>query len=55
MNIAGHTFAPPTFSIGWLIALLVLVVVLVFWISGSPLTRDWLLALLAALAVSRLT
>jgi hypothetical protein len=49
MNIAGHAV-----GIGWLIALLVLIVTLVFWISGHDLTKDWVLALIAALAVARL-
>jgi hypothetical protein len=45
----------PPISIGWLIALLVLVVCLVFAISDVDLTREWILGLIAALAVARLT
>lgn len=41
-------------GIGWLIALLVLVVVVIFALSGHALTRDWLLAGFAALALARL-
>lgn len=40
--------------IGWLLALFVLIVVLIFAISGHALTRDWLLAGFAALALARL-
>jgi hypothetical protein len=37
---------------GWLIALLVLVVVVIFALSGHAITRDWLLAGFAALALA---
>jgi hypothetical protein len=45
---------PEWFGLGWLIALVVLLVVLIFAISGGALTRDWLLAFFGALAVARL-
>lgn len=43
-----------TFGIGWLLALLVLVVVVILAVSGHALTRDWALALIAGLALARL-
>lgn len=43
-----------TFGLGALVALLVLIVCLVFAISDTALTRDWILGLIAALAVARL-
>jgi hypothetical protein len=46
--------AMPQWSIGELIALLVLVVCLVLWLMGGP-PDDRTLALIAALAVARLT
>lgn len=49
MQIHGYSV-----GIGALIALLVLVVVLIFAISGHALSRDWLLAGFAALAIARL-
>jgi hypothetical protein len=44
----------PGFGLGWLIALLVLVVCLVLWVSGHALSDDAILGLIAALAVARL-
>lgn len=44
----------PGFGIGWIIALLVLVVCLVIWLAGHALSDDLILALIAALAVARL-
>jgi hypothetical protein len=41
-------------GLGWLIALLVLVVVVILAVSGAALTRDWTLGLIAALAVARM-
>lgn len=42
------------FTIGWLIALLVLVIVVVLAVIDHALTRDLLLACLGGLALSRL-
>lgn len=44
----------PAIGIGFLLALAVLVVVLIFAISGHPLTRDWLLGLIGLLALARM-
>jgi hypothetical protein len=44
----------PAVSIGWLIALIVLVVCVVLWLVGGP-PNERVLALIAALAVARLT
>lgn len=41
-------------SIGALIALLVIIVVIIFAVTGHALDRDWILAGFAALAVARL-
>lgn len=41
-------------SIGWLIALLVLIVCVVLWFLGKPLTSGEVLLLIGALALSRL-
>lgn len=49
MNIGGHAF-----GIGALIALLVLVVCVIFFVVDSELTKEWILGLIAALAVARL-
>lgn len=50
------TIGSYTFGLGALIALLVLVVCLIFFIVGvdEHLTKEWTLALIAALAVARL-
>jgi putative copper export protein len=48
-NIGGYPF-----GIGALIALVVLVVCLIFAIADTELTRNWILALIGALAVARL-
>ena len=44
----------PGFGLGWIIALLVLIACFVIWLADSALTRDKILALVAALAVARL-
>lgn len=41
-------------GIGWLIALLVLIAAFVIWLADSALTRDKVLAMIAALALARL-
>jgi len=41
-------------TVGWIIALVVLVVCIVLWINGRPLTPNEVLGLIAALAVCRL-
>lgn len=43
-----------TIGIGALIALGVLICVLVLFIADEELTRDWILALIGALAVARI-
>lgn len=51
MQVGGFTI-----GIGWLLALLVLIVVLVFFIVGidEHLSKEWIGALIAALALARL-
>jgi len=49
MNIGNYNF-----GLGALIALLVLVVCVIFFVGDAQLTRDWILGLIAALAVARL-
>jgi hypothetical protein len=44
----------PPVTIGWLVALLVLVVAAVLWISGHAFDRDLAYAFICALALSRL-
>jgi hypothetical protein len=44
----------PPIGLGWLLALLVLLAVVIFAISGHALTRDWILGFIGALAVARL-
>jgi hypothetical protein len=44
---------PPT-GLGWLIALVVLILAIGFWAFGHGLDRDWLLGFIAALALARL-
>lgn len=44
----------PGLSLGWIIALIVLVVCVVIWLVGGP-PDERVLALIAALAVARLT
>jgi hypothetical protein len=46
-TVRGHAV-----GIGFLLALLTLIVVIVFAITGAALTRDWLLAGFAALALA---
>jgi hypothetical protein len=41
-------------GIGWLIALVVLILILIIAVADVHLTRDWILGLFAALAVARL-
>jgi hypothetical protein len=48
------TFSGPYVSLGWVIALLVLVAAVVIYLTGE-ITPKRLLALIAALALARLT
>lgn len=41
-------------GIGWLIAFVVLIIILIIAVADVHLTRDWILGLFAALAVARL-
>lgn len=52
IEFRGYTFGSG--SIGWLIALLVLVVCVVMYFVGRPLTPNEVLGLIGALALSRL-
>ena len=45
---------PVPAGIGWIIALIVLVVTIIFALADASLTRDWLLGGFAALALARL-
>jgi hypothetical protein len=47
VNVHGHAV-----GLGFLLALLVLVVVVIFAITGAALTRNWELAGFAALALA---
>jgi len=47
-------WSPPAIGLGWLIALLVLVVALVLWISGHVADKNVVYGLACALAVARL-
>lgn len=47
-------FEMPTFSIGTLIALLVLVAVFVLLITNEPVDREILLAMIGGLALARI-
>lgn len=44
----------PPVTIGWLVALLVLVVAVVLWLSGHAFDRDLAYAFICALALARL-
>ena len=44
----------PTVTIGWLIALLVLVIAAVLWLSGHTFDRDLAYAFICARALARL-
>lgn len=43
------------FGIGFIIAIIVLILCVVFWAIGKPLDNDMVLLLIALLAIARLT
>lgn len=52
MNI--QEYFGPRFGFGWLIALIVLILCVVLWFIGKPLTDGQVLLLIASLALARL-